>query len=143
MKMTDMKTQIIAICLMLASMNAAAPAAPEINQAKLPDEVRATQVRDMKWGMFICWSFKGYQVAEFAYPILPGHKGGAQWFYSLPQHDNLCHPADKLYQDYQGAVENGNIFSIDVGPDYTGSLREIDIKTLKQVGGMIRAGHSK
>ena len=85
-------------------------------------------------------SFQGYQVAEFTYPILPGHKGGAQWFYSLPEHDNLCHPAEKLYKDYQGAVANGNIFSIDVGPDAAGRLRRIDIKTLKQVGEMIRAG---
>ena len=85
-------------------------------------------------------SFKGYQVAEFTYPILPGHQGGAQWFYSLPVHDNLCHPADKLYKDYQGAVKNGNIFSIDVGPNYAGKLRDIDVKTLKQVGEMIRSG---
>ena len=338
----DMKKQIIAICLMQAIMNAPIPAAPEINLTKLPDEVRAAQVRDMKWGMFTCWSFstfsgqewtpthdkdasffkatgcdtdqwcqtakdagmgyilfltkhhdgfclwntqttekkvtnsplgydvlaklrkscdkygiklalyfsegdwnwpgavdgkgkqggsnpemkkaqlkelltgygpiefwwmdhavgdgglshketvewmhqfqpdtfvgfnhgepagriclremgrpgklgekaasnynkdaegsfKGYQVAEFTYPILPGHKGGAQWFYSLPEHDNLCYPADKLYKDYQGAVENGNIFSIDVGPNDSGKLREIDVKTLKQVGEMIKAGRS-
>lgn len=85
-------------------------------------------------------SFKGYQVAEFTYPILPAHKGGAQWFYSLPEHDNLCHPADKLYDDYRGALEHGNIFSIDVGPDHAGKLRDIDVKTLKQVGAMIRAG---
>ncbi|MHC4504364.1 MAG: alpha-L-fucosidase, partial [Planctomycetota bacterium] len=44
-------------------------------------------------------SFKGYHVAEFTYPILPKHRGGAQWFYSLPKHDNLCHPASKIYGD--------------------------------------------
>lgn len=85
-------------------------------------------------------TFKGYQVAEFTYPILPPHKGGAMWFYSLPKHDNLCHPAEKLFKDYQGAVQHGNIFSIDVGPDYQGKLRDIDVKTLRQVGEMIRAG---
>ena len=26
-------------------------------------------------------------VAEFTYPILPAHKWGADWFYSLPEHD--------------------------------------------------------
>jgi len=36
---------------------------------------------------------KNYRLAEFTYPILPEHKGGAMWFYSLPEHDNLCHPA--------------------------------------------------
>jgi len=79
-------------------------------------------------------SYKGYLAAEFTYPILPEHKGGAMWFYSLPEHDNLCHPAEKIYQDYLGAVKYGNIFSIDVGPDYEGRLRDIDVRTLLQVG---------
>jgi len=82
--------------------------------------------------------YKGYLVAEFTYPILPPHKGGAQWFYSLPEHDALCHPAEKLYADYAGAVEYGNIFSLDVGPNYEGKLRDIDVETLRKVGEMIR-----
>lgn len=82
--------------------------------------------------------YKGYLVAEFTYPILPEHKGGADWFYSLPNHDRLCHPARKLFDDYLGAVKFGNIFSIDVGPDYSGKLREIDVATLLEVGRMIR-----
>ena len=81
---------------------------------------------------------KGYLVAEFTYPILPEHQGGAQWFYSLPKHDNLCLPAEKLYKDYLGAVKYGNIFSIDVGPDYSGKLRDIDVATLRKVGEMIK-----
>jgi alpha-L-fucosidase len=82
--------------------------------------------------------YRGYQLAEFTYPILPKHKGGAAWFYSLPEHDMLCHSAEKLYSDYLGAVEYGNIFSIDVGPDYNGKLRQIDVDTLRKVGEMIR-----
>lgn len=85
--------------------------------------------------------YKGYIAAEFTYPILSKHKGGAQWFYSLPKHDSLCHSAKKLYDDYVGAVKYGNIFSIDVGPDYNGRLRDIDVKTLREVGEMIRAGN--
>jgi hypothetical protein len=81
---------------------------------------------------------KSYLLAEFTYPILPPHQGGAMWFYSLPKHDALCLPAAKLYKDYLGAVKYGNIFSIDVGPDYAGKLREIDVKTLREVGEMIR-----
>jgi len=83
-------------------------------------------------------TYKGYLVAEFTYPILPAHKGGADWFYSLPIHDNLCQPAEKLYNDYVEALKYGNIFSIDVGPDHNGRLRKIDVKTLKKVGEMIR-----
>ena len=81
---------------------------------------------------------KGYLVAEFTYPILPPHAGGAQWFYSLPTHDNLCFPAEKVYRDYLGAVKHGNIFSIDVGPDYAGKLRDIDVATLRKVGKYVR-----
>lgn len=82
-------------------------------------------------------SYKGYLVAEFTYPILPKHKGGADWFYSLPKHDNSCHSADKIFNDYKEAVKYGNIFSINVGPDYEGKIRDIDVKTLKEVGKMI------
>ena len=81
---------------------------------------------------------QSYQLAEFTYPILPDHAGGAMWFYSLPKHDNLCRPAEELYKDYLGAVKYGNIFSIDVGPDYKGRLRAIDVKTLREVGELIR-----
>ena len=83
-------------------------------------------------------SFKGYLVAEFTYPILPRHRGGAMWFYSLPKHDQLCHSAEKIFKDYQGAVKNGNIFSLNIGPNYEGKLRDIDVKTLQEVGRMIR-----
>ncbi|MDD2598435.1 MAG: alpha-L-fucosidase [Kiritimatiellae bacterium] len=79
-----------------------------------------------------------YQLAEFTYPILPPHTGGAMWFYSLPEHDGLCHPPEKLYRDYLGAVQYGNIFSINVGADYAGKLRAIDVKTLRTVGEMTR-----
>jgi len=79
-----------------------------------------------------------YLVGEFTYPIQPEHEGGAMWFYSLPRHDGLCHPPEKLYRDYAGAVKYGNIFSLDVGPDYEGKLRRIDVETLRKVGEMIR-----
>jgi len=83
-------------------------------------------------------NYGGYLVAEFTYPILPPHEGGAMWFYSLPIHDSLCHPAEKLYQDYLGAARYGNIFSINVGPNYEGKLRDIDVKMLGEVGALIR-----
>ena len=85
-------------------------------------------------------TYYDYLVAEFTYPILPKHRGGAMWFYSLPEHDNLCKSAEDLYRDYLGAVKYGNLFSVDVGPDYRGRLREIDVETLRKVGEMIRSG---
>ena len=83
-------------------------------------------------------SYKGYLVAEGTSPLLPPHEGGATWFYSLPKHDNLCHPASKIYEDYRKAVEYENIFSVNIGPDYEGRIRDIDVKTLREVGQMIR-----
>jgi len=83
-------------------------------------------------------SYKGYLAAEFTYPILPKHEGGAMWFYSLPKHDNLCHPPKKLYDDYLGAVKYGNIFSVNIGPNYGGKIRDIDVRTLTDVGKMIK-----
>jgi alpha-L-fucosidase len=81
--------------------------------------------------------YTGYRLAEFTYPILPEHQGGAMWFYSLPKHDALCRSAEQIYRDYLGAVKYGNIFSLDVGPDYNGKLRAIDVATLRQVGKLI------
>jgi len=82
-------------------------------------------------------NYEEYLAAEFTYPILPEHKGGADWFYSLPKHDDLCKPVEDLFKDYQGAIQYGNIFSINVGPDYQGKIRAIDQKTLREVGKLI------
>ncbi len=81
---------------------------------------------------------KSYRLAEFTYPILPPHQGGAMWFYSLPKHDILCLPAEKIYRDYLGAKKYGNIYTLDVGPNYEGKLRVIDVATLQKVGRYIR-----
>jgi len=86
-------------------------------------------------------NYENYLVAEFTYPILPEHKGGADWFYSLPKHDTLCHSANKIYGDYLGALKYGNIFSLNVGPNYEGKLRDIDVETLINVGELIRKGN--
>jgi alpha-galactosidase len=100
----------------------AGPATSSIHQPKLPDEVRAAQLKDMKWGMFVCWSFSTFSGREWT----PGVSDVAK---------------EKLYSDYLGAVKHGNIFSINVGPNPDGMLRDIDIKTLRQVGEMIRSNH--
>ncbi len=84
----------------------------------------------------------GYYLAEFTYPILEGQgrkkMRGAQWFYSLPENDNFACSAEKIYEDYLGAKKYGNIFSLDVGPDRSGRIRDIDVETLKKVGQYIR-----
>ena len=89
---------------------------------------------------------KGFLLAEFTYPILEGQKRkklrGAQWFYSLPENDRMAASAEKIYKDYLGAVRYENIFSVNIGPNYEGRLRDIDVKTLRQVGEMIRSANS-
>ena len=77
-------------------------------------------------------------MAEFTYPILPKHEGGADWFYSLPIHDTLCLSAEKIYHDYLGLKNMENIFSLNIGPDYDGKIRDIDVATLAQVGRYVR-----
>ncbi|AQT67234.1 Alpha-L-fucosidase [Anaerohalosphaera lusitana] len=84
----------------------------------------------------------GFLLAEFTYPILEGqgrqNLRGAQWFYSLPENDNYAASPEKIYRDWLGAEKFGNIFSLDVGPDRSGKLREIDVRTLRKVGQYIR-----
>lgn len=86
--------------------------------------------------------YDGFLTAEFTYPILEGQAKqrlrGAQWFYSLPENDNIAASAEKIYSDYLDAVKYNNIFSLNVGPDRSGRLREIDVETLRQVGRYIR-----
>ncbi len=82
---------------------------------------------------------KDYRLAEFTYPIQPRQPKGAMWFYSHPDNEGVCHTPEKLYRDYLGAVHYGNVFALDVGPDYRGRLRDIDVKTLRQVGELIRS----
>lgn len=83
-----------------------------------------------------------YRAAEFTYPILEGQGGmnlrGSKWFYSLPENDHVACPAEKIYGDYLAACKYGNLFSLDVGPDRAGRIREIDVKTLEKVGQYIR-----
>jgi alpha-L-fucosidase len=81
-----------------------------------------------------------YRLAEFTYPIQPRRPKGAMWFYSHPDNEGVCYTPEKLYKDYLGAVKYGNVFALDVGPNYEGKLRDIDVKTLRAVGDMIRSG---
>lgn len=107
----------------------------------LRERGQAGPIGDKKavWGAeHIKSDYSNFLVAEFTYPILPKHKGGADWFYSLPIHDTLCLPAEKIYYDYKEAKNYGNIFSLNIGPDYNGTIRDIDVKTLKVVGQYIR-----
>jgi len=80
----------------------------------------------------------GYLVAEFCMPIL----GIPRWFYTNPGNDDRCMSAEEIYRLYRGAVRYGNLFSLNVAPDRAGRLRPIDVKTLQEVGAMIRAGRS-
>lgn len=75
----------------------------------------------------------GYLLAEFTYPI-----SNKYWFYQPHRKDKDFHSAEKIYNDYLGAVAHGNIFSLDVGPDRSGKIEERDVKILTQVGEMIR-----
>ena len=78
-----------------------------------------------------------YLLSEFTYPIIPDGNG-THWFYSKGSDEAATVPADQLYQHYLGALKYGNIFSLDVGPNHNGKLRELDVATLRKVGEMIK-----
>ncbi|MEI6673686.1 MAG: alpha-L-fucosidase [Verrucomicrobiota bacterium] len=80
---------------------------------------------------------KGYRAAEFTYPILGGRKEG-RWFYTMPEWDSRVVPAADIYQDYLAAIKSDSLFALDVAPDRAGKIRDIDLKTLHEVGEMIR-----
>ena len=80
---------------------------------------------------------EGFLAAEFARPIL---NQGGRWFYTHPDNEGACMPAEDIYRLYRDAVKYGNLFSLDVGPGRDGRLREIDVQTLHQVGEWIRQG---
>ena len=46
-------------------LGAAFASGAQINKTKLPDDVRAKQIQDMNWGMFICWSFSTFSGVEW------------------------------------------------------------------------------
>jgi len=54
-----------AVLAMAVAVSVARPA-PPINKTPLPDKVRAQQVRDLKFGMFICWSFSTFSGHEWS-----------------------------------------------------------------------------
>ena len=51
----------MAVALLICNFSIAA----EIDKTRLPDEVRAQQIKDMGWGMFICWSFSTFYGSEW------------------------------------------------------------------------------
>ena len=56
---------VLGALLTVAVIGSVLAATPELNATKLPDEVRAQQIRDLKFGMFICWSFSTFSGREW------------------------------------------------------------------------------
>jgi alpha-L-fucosidase len=81
---------------------------------------------------------KGFLVGEFTYPIQPQAPKGAQWFYSHPDNEHLCETPESIYKDYLSAVKYDLVFDLNVGPDYEGKLRAIDVDVLRKVGNLIK-----
>ena len=60
-----MRTRIAQLLLVLGIVGAASAGASEAGATGLPDNVRAQQIKDMKWGMFVCWSFSWFYGQEW------------------------------------------------------------------------------
>ena len=58
-----------ALALLLLPLLATAAVAEPIVQERLPIEVRAKQVKEMRFGMFICWSLSTFSGTEWTDPV--------------------------------------------------------------------------
>ena len=65
---------VMLVCSVVISACAVAPNvthAADVDESmqtmrvKIPDEIRAQQIKDMKFGMFICWSFSTFSGSEW------------------------------------------------------------------------------
>ena len=67
-----MKLKVIILCIcFLHSFSVVSQKKGTIIQEKIPDEVRAKQISDMEFGMFICWSFSTFSGIEWTGQELP------------------------------------------------------------------------
>lgn len=80
--------------------------------------------------------YTGYVAAEFTFPIM--NAAANRWFYTMPEWDDRARPPEEIYRHYLAAAEHRNIFSLDVGPNRSGRIRDVDARTLRQVGRYIR-----
>jgi len=80
-------------------------------------------------------NYKGYLLAEILQPIIA--EPSPMWFYD-PSAGDTCRSAEDLYATYLGAVKHGNLFDLGVSPDRQGGLQDIEVRTLQQVGKLIR-----
>ena len=98
---------LLSICL-LQSLAVMSQVKNVISQEKIPDEVRAKQISDMQFGMFICWSystFSGMEWTREAHPVeffratsvdtdqwaRTAKKAGMKYIYFLTKHhDGFC-----------------------------------------------------
>ncbi len=78
-----------------------------------------------------------FLLRDITMPILSRTLG--RWFYTNSGNDHAGMSAEQLFELYQGAMQHGNIFILDVGPDRNGRLREFDVTTLTKLGTMIRS----
>lgn len=56
---------LIGFITLIAAVSSPLAAFPAATTPRIPDDVRATQIRDMKWGMFVCWSFSTFSGQEW------------------------------------------------------------------------------
>jgi hypothetical protein len=73
--------------------------------------------------------------AQFTLPIMSG-RFRMRWFYSTPEEENRCMSSGDLRDYYDRALDLRNVLDLNVGPDRTGKIRDIDVQA---INGLIQA----
>ena len=60
-----MKTRLSTTAFILAVAGSSLAAEPASDANKIPDAVRAQQIKDLRFGMFVCWSFSSVSGQEW------------------------------------------------------------------------------
>jgi len=60
-----MKIRLLAACIVFGMISFGCAGPPRINTTKLPDKVRAQQIKELEFGMFVCWSFSSVSGQEW------------------------------------------------------------------------------
>ena len=146
-----LKTIILCVCF-LHSLSAVSQKRSAIIQEKIPDEVRAKEIADMQFGMFVCWSFSTFSGVEWTAQELPpeffratkcdtdqwarvAKEAGMNYIYVLAKHHDGFYPEE---DEMESCLPYLNRQIQLVSPKVIVLLGNVALKGLMKRGGISR-----